>query len=422
MGLRRHHDVPVELDQVPKQAERWDEEDITTWKWHQAYPAHLSILMVIEPWRQGYLVDCWPPDGDREDRPDHALGHAAHVVGRHLTEVKNLGQRLQDLVTQVLVPVAEGREDHFGLRPLGVSEATGDGPPVTPFLLGPDDLILAGSWQRNDEAALWAVPSDIPDLLPWVIAALREWHQVNPERFPALPDWHDAAQWRSAEEVRLLRELDEFEASVKAEAHRLLAERKQRQDAIEQAKARADAFERALLTGQGTPLETAAAEGLRTLGFDVRDMDAEAEPGKFKEDYRITDVDAPEWIALGEAKGFTKGVSEVGLQSLARWAGFFVQEAGRFPSARWYIANHMLRRDPSTRPDPLNGRDDVVAVFAEDNGLVIDSRALFTLVRFAQDNPGLRSGLRRWLREQTGVLRTVDVNAWIEASVSTPRA
>jgi hypothetical protein len=411
---------PVELDQVPKQAEHWDDEDVTEWKWHQTFPDHLSIILVIERYPAKDLVEFWPPAGSSEDSPDHALGHASHVVGRHLTEVKGLGQRLQDLVKQALVPVVEAREDHFGLRPLGTTDGNIDAPPVRPFLLGPDDLILAGSWQRNDKATLWVVPADLPDLLPWVIAALREWHHVNPERFPVLPDWHDAAQWRSAEEVLLWSELDEFEGALKAEVDRLLGERKQRLDAIEQAKVRANAFERALLTAQDTPLADAVAEGLRALGFDVRDMDAEAEPGKFKEDYRITDPADGEWIALGEAKGFTKGVSEVGMQSLARWAGFYVQETGTFPSARWYIANHMLRQDPATRPEPLHGRDDVVEVFAADHGLVIDTRALFALVRYAQDNPDRREALRAWLRTQTGVLRIADAQAWISDQHHSP--
>ena len=118
-------------------------------------------------------------------------------------------------------------------------------------------------------------------------------------------------------------------------------------------------------------------------------------------------------LALGEAKGFTKGVSEAGLQSLARWTAFYVQETGEFPSARWYVANHMLRQDPSTRPEPLHGRDDVVEVFAADNGLVIDTRALFALVRYAQHNPERRGDLRAWLREQSGVLRVADADEWI---------
>ena len=399
---------PAKITQAPKRGNGWETPDITEWQWHQEFEEHLSIFLVLDPWAGEGVVECWPSNGIREAKPDHVLLTKSHVVGRHLTEVNELRAAVQDLVKQSLVPAAKARSDHFGL------EHGHTDPPVRPFLFGPDDLILAGSYERGDgSAGVWVVPSDVPDLLPWVVAALREWSTLNPARFPAPPDWHDAEQWRSGEEVRLRADLAEFEGNLKAEVDRLLAERKQRLEAIEEAKVRADLFERALVTGQDTVLADAVARALQVLGFEVRDMDAEAEPGMFKEDYRITDPDAPDWLALGEAKGFTKGVSEAGLQSLARWTAFYVQETGGFPSARWYIANHMLRQDPSTRPVPLHGRDDVVEVFAADNGLVIDTRALFALVRFAQDNPDRRGDLRRWLRGRSGVLRVGDVEDWI---------
>lgn len=407
---------PARIKQAAKKGDGGRTGDITEWKWDQAFDAHLSMVVVQPWWPGGEIVECWPRSGNREASPDYVLMTASAVVGRHLTEVKGLSNAVQDLVKQHLVPAALNREDHFGLEPRSSAGFDSGDVPVQPFLLGPNDLILAGSYERTGKARVWVLPSDLPDLLPWILAALRDWHQVDPDRYPALPDWHDAEQWRSAEEARLQGDLDRFEHTLKAEVDRLLARRQEHQDALDEAKARANEFERALLTEQGTPLEDAVAKALRTLGFEVRDMDAEAEPGKFKEDYRVTDPDAPEWIALGEAKGFTKGVSETGLQSLARWTAFYVQETGDFPSARWYIANHMLRQDPSTRPEPLHGRDDVVDVFAADNGLVIDTRALFSLVRYAQDHPERSSDLRGWLRGQTGVLRAADVHAWIAAA------
>lgn len=410
---------PAEIDQTPRQGDGWNEPEVTEWKWHQEFDAHLSIVVVQPRWTDSPIVDCWPPEGERAMRPDCVLVPENNVVGGHLTEVKGLGDRLQDLVKRYLVPLAENRENHFGLVRIA-ADGEPDDVPVRPFLLGPDDLILAGSYKRNDKASVWVVPEDLPDLLPWIVAALREWHDVDPERFLALPDWHDAEQWRSAEEVRLRADLDQFEQTLKAEVDRLLAERQKHRDALDGAKARANAFERALLTEQGTSLENAVAKALTALGFEVREMDLEAGPGKFKEDYRITDPDSPGWIALGEAKGFTKGVSEVGMQSLSRWTSFFIKETGDFPTARWYIANHMLRQDPSMRPEPLHGREDVVEVFAADNGLVIDTRALFALVRFGQDHAGHLGDLRAWLRNQTGVLKSTDVTAWISQQGQAP--
>ncbi|TPG17050.1 hypothetical protein [Pedococcus bigeumensis] len=413
-------EYPATIAQAPKKGDGRQTPDITEWKWRQEFNSHLSIVLVQTAWDGGKVVECWPPSATRKAMPDYALMTSTRVVGRHLTEVKGLSDTLEDLVKQHLVPAAKRREDHFGLEPRsGPGFKAGD-VPVRPFLLGPDDLILAGSYERSDKASVWVLPSDLPDLLPWIVAALREWHDVDPERFPALPDWHDADQWRSAEEVRLRADLDQFEQTLKADVARLLAQRQEHRDALDEAKARANAFERALLTEQGTPLEEAVAKALTVIGFEVREMDREAEPGKFKEDYRITDPDAPGWIALGEAKGFTKGVSEVGMQSLSRWAGFFIKETGDFPTARWYIANHMVRQDPSTRPEPLHGRDDVIEVFAADNGLVLDTRALFALVRDAQENPEHRGAIRAWLRGQAGVITAAKVDAWLIGEASSP--
>lgn len=413
-------DFPATVTQFPQTGDGWQTPDVTEWEWVQEFDSHLSIFLVQTPFGDGNIVECWPPSGSSEASPDYVLMAQTNVVGQHLTEIKGLSDSLQDLVKQSLVPLAKGRDGHFGLESRSGEGFKAEDVPVRPFLLGPDDLILAGSYERNDKAGVWVVPSDLPDLVPWVVAALREWHDLNPERFPALPDWHDSEAWQSAEETERRGNLAEFETRLKAEVDRLLAMRQTHQDEIAAAKARADVFERALLTEQGTPLETAVAKALRALGFDVRDMDAEAEPGKFKEDYRITDPDVPGWIALGEAKGFTKGVSETGLQSLGRWTEFYVKETREFPSARWYIANHMLRHDPTTRPEPLRGREDVIEVFADANGLVIDTRALFMLVRHAQKHPEDRAAMRTWLRSRTGVLGPAAAGEWLKGLTSPP--
>jgi len=411
---------PVKIDEAAKKGDGRHTPDITEWKWRQAFDSHLSMVVVQPYWPGGEIVECWPPSGAREASPDYVLMTASHVVGQHLTEVKGLSDALQDLVKQHLVPAALNREDHFGMEPRSSAGFDSGDVPIQPFLLGPDDLILAGSFERTGKARVWVLPADLPDLLPWIVAALRDWHEVDPDRYPALPDWHEADQWRSAEEVRLQGDLHQFEQNLKAEVDRLLAERQQHRESLDEAKVRANEFERALLSQQGAALEDAVAKALRVLGFEVREMDLEAEPGKFKEDYRITDPDSPGWIALGEAKGFTKGVSEVGMQSLSRWTGFFIKETGDFPTARWYIANHMLRQNPSMRAEPLHGREDVVEVFAADNGLVIDTRALFALVRFGQEHAGHLGDLRAWLRDRTGVLKSTDVTAWISQQGQAP--
>ncbi len=56
---------------------------------------------------------------------------------------------------------------------------------------------------------------------------------------------------------------------------------------------------------------------------------------RWREDFRVTDPDAEGWIAIAETKGFTKGVSEAGPQSLNRWVTYYVRDHRAMPDAQW---------------------------------------------------------------------------------------
>jgi hypothetical protein len=219
--------------------------------------------------------------------------------------------------------------------------------------------------------------------------------------------------------VRLHQELKARTGSIQAEVQKFLAEKDEIESRLSAAADEAARYERALLTAQDEELAQAVARALRELGFQVRDMDEEWEPGKRREDYRITDPDEAAWIAVGEAKGFTKGMKETGLVSLGRWVAMFAADEKRLPSAQWYIANHYLRQDPEVRPDPLATRSDVLRTFTQSDGLVIDTRALYALLRAVQDDPTLAQPIRQRLREARGVLRASDA-ARLLADIADP--
>lgn len=390
-----------------------------TYSWEQVYPPHISIVYAVRPLNyQGSGIeplDFWPPEGSGPDIAGIAVVEETGVQGQHVTFVKGLPGRLDDLARRHLAPIAEKRLRHTVFDIRGRDAADDDHPlHLRPLLLGPRSTYLAATYERTDQASVWLLPEDVDDLLPWVLAALEDWHERYPDRFPALPDWPAAEQYRTQAEVALHAELEAKYADIDRLVNEYLAEKAAVEERLKQAAAVAATFERALLTEQGEPLATAVGQALAALGFIVRDMDAEREGQAKKEDFRVTDPDAPAWEAIAEVKGFGKGVRETGLLSLGRWATAYVVETRQEPSARWYIANQFLREDPSTRPAPFETRPDFVETLVETGTLLIDTYALFRLVRAVQDNPVLAKPVCARLRDRVGRLSHADAEALLD--------
>lgn len=74
------------------------------------------------------------------------------------------------------------------------------------------------------------------------------------------------------------------------------------------------------------------------------------------------------------------------------------------PNASWYIANGFRGDDPTTRAHPYAGREDALDVVEELDGLVIDTRALFDLVRAVREKPDRAGAARLLLRESSRML------------------
>ena len=123
------------------------------------------------------------------------------------------------------------------------------------------------------------------------------------------------------------------------------------------------------------------------------------------EDLRLSDPDEPGRTNITEVRGYKGGAKVSDLQRLARFAALYLRRTGALPTTRWYVVNQFLGTDPDTRRRPLAGSEDDLSVFAEDGGLVIDTRDLFHLARGVDDGGMSTAAARALLRRSAGVLQ-----------------
>ena len=389
-----------------EQETRYDEAPVLhTWK--QECPAHLSVISVLSP-GDLKVLDAYPAEAEGQtELPDVAVVRDPSRVGTHIRKVDGLRDSLDALVTRDLVPAVKVRDKHMSFRRWtaeGLETTRAAHLPLTPFLLGPDDVVLAGSYPRNDDASVWLLPEDIPDLYPWVIEALRDWHDLYPGRFPALPDWRESNDWRTATEVAIAAAKDEHFEQFKAAYEAFLREQKAFEDQASDAKEAADLYQRALLSADGPVLERAVEKAIRHLGFRVMDMDHVHPEGDRREDLRVYDDEDPDWVAIVEIKGGKGGAKENELHGIGKWATRFAVDEGREPSAQWFVVNHQRFTDPSARPNPFGNKAAVAETFAQVEGSIIDTRALFDLLRLVEADPSLVPQARALLKAKPPVL------------------
>jgi hypothetical protein len=295
---------------------------------------------------------------------------------------------------------------------------------LRPFLFGPEHRSLAASYERNRESSVWLLPADIPDPYPWVIEALREWSNLYPDRFPTVPDWQDAPRWRTAQEVDIAAEKATLTDSFTAQFEMFQREMARLDEASAALKVRADRYERALLRADGSLLSDAVACALADLGFHVVDMDQHWPPGDRREDLRVFDEGDPDWVAIVEVKGSKGGTKETDLQAFGRWAERYILDHHQEPSGRWLVTNHSRHVDPDRRSAPFANKPQVLATFSKSNGTVLDTRALFDLLRLTADDPAKRSAARALLKathlliERVGDAQLGDAGAPPVASVT----
>ncbi|MEU8413856.1 hypothetical protein AB0C24_13780 [Amycolatopsis japonica] len=273
----------------------------------------------------------------------------------------------------------------------------------TPFLLASDGSVLAGAVAFTDGGRCWVLPRGVPAPEAWVAAAVKEFHELSPDRVPGRPKWWETPTWATPgqqqarhavaelenERERLLSDLD----------HRLVAARGD----IELADTEAASGAARLLTADGDDLALAVQMALQVLGFVVVDMDHVHPEGDRREDLRVQDPDHPGWEAIVEVKGYTAGARVNDLSRLLRWKSRYIKETGRDPDALWHVVNAFRYTDPAARPVPIPNDEDLENLAGE-NGVIIDTREFFRAQRDIEiaaadattTRATLRAAKRRW--------------------------
>jgi hypothetical protein len=244
------------------------------------------------------------------------------------------------------------------------------------------------------------MPQEPSRWLRWFLEELRDQYS---DMFPSSEDWRTDDKWTPPE----LRQALDARDTLKAKRAEVLAQLDQEEAAADAA---VDTYTRVaeeshwrLVTDQGSSLEVAVSDAFTTLGFNVESRDRELAPGEPKmEDLRLTDEEAPGWVALVEVKGFEKGASPKGATQLAvRPVMAYLKESGGSPGALYYVVNHDTKLPPPERPTALH-RDSAVDLLGEYNGALIDTRDLLAAVVAVLREPSRAASIRRELRESRG--------------------
>lgn len=293
--------------------------------------------------------------------------------------------------------------------------ATAPPPPRLAFATGPASwlqaLAVIGAEQapyagimRSDSGSLTlAVPEHTTDHAAWLSAFIDYLRALQPERFPAAPDWQRRWEWATPTMRASLRELDELSTKRAAVLERLAAEEASTRAALDRGAASATAGAQRVLTSDGDGLVAGVFGLLKDLGFTVenRDDHHDQKSGAKLEDLLVTDDG---WACLAEVKGYTKGAKVNEVPKIAgRPSVAFAAERGNPPDAVWHIVNTWRDTDPTTRPAAIPSDLDL-APLAEADGCLIDTRDLFCAWRDVQEGraaaeevrSSLRNAVTRW--------------------------
>ena len=262
----------------------------------------------------------------------------------------------------------------------------------------PSALRLVFSHDGQPETIDILLP-DVPNLSEWFRVFLDDIHSTDPVRVPTEPprlmrpsDWYTPEERRLAEEI----------AAATLEIERLGDRRTQLQAELAEAGAEADSRIRQAVWGDGDELVTAVVDILTDLGFEVLDMDKtlpETEPKR--EDLRLTHQDYPDWKAIVEVKGYSRGTRTNDSRQIREHRERYIIEKGRAPSLTLWLANPYRGTDPSSRPPPDRNVGDTAEQIGAVHALASDLYLRWTLVKTGRLDQG--AAVQSLIRAEPGL-------------------
>jgi len=247
------------------------------------------------------------------------------------------------------------------------------------------------------------LPNVHENRIAWVEALARDWAEHDREAFEAILPWREETAWRTDRELDLAFKLEDLEARRAAALAVFDEESEQLDQALHEAAAAADAYERALLTTQDDELVQVVTQVFEELGFQVEDMDAKKKPGEAKlEDLRVQIPGDQAWTALVEVKGHGKrNLRMVDINKVIRHRNRFRDREGKWPSKVIVVHNGQAEKLPTMRQRPFETSPADAIALEEDGWLIIPTMDLFRLHR---DRAKLDTKARRLIVESKGVL------------------
>ncbi|SER23113.1 hypothetical protein [Arthrobacter sp. OV608] len=242
---------------------------------------------------------------------------------------------------------------------------------------------LAGILTNETGSQWWMLSPAVTSQHLWLRAALDHWRAQYPDDFPSAGQ-SLSERWKTQAELEAEANIAAFDVETERQLQQRERDRLGLIDASAAVTRTADTRERRLLNSQGDDLVAAVSEALTAIGFTVSDSDAVADANKTakREDLQVTLEAQPGWVALVEVKGYAKGGAKMNdLRQLAKAVAIYEHKNGRGPDAQWYVVNAMFDKAPDERPIPLESNPEDVELFAQEGGLVIDTRQLFLLLK-----------------------------------------
>lgn len=364
-------------------------------------PPHLQVLAFATP-DYGHSADA-----------DWLMLHTGRQHSRTLRLGEELTEDVRKLLTSEALPWLEAQEkipylqeqSRWGAAPTPRDLPWDEKVSCQGFVTDADSNVVVGAFRRDLNSWCWAIPyrSTTPEL--WLAAALQEWRKTDATRFPDVSPWRAREPWITSDEITVMSELEALESERKRALSEFATREQALIAAVQDAHLVAEHGPRRLLTAQSDELVDAVKVAFERLGFDVTDVDeVRTANGMVRvEDLHLTDPDNPDLRILAEVKGYTGGAKARDLIQISQHVVRYVQREGVAPDRTWYVVNQFLNKDPDLRQPPLVGATEDVDAFADEGGLVIDTRELFRLAEMTSAGRVTQIEARSQLVSQRGI-------------------